>query len=71
MTPVYSYNDDCEGPAFWRNTFSNAKGQQQSPINLNLSEAKVIRTNCPLRWSEEYSLPPKSAVLWNEGHTGR
>lgn len=48
---------------------AHTDGKLGSPINLNISEMKVVKLN-PLQWFN-YNVMPKKLKLTNTGHTGK
>ncbi|CAH0559001.1 unnamed protein product [Brassicogethes aeneus] len=68
-TSEYSY-DILNGPNGWKNTFPQAAGCRQSPINI-ISYCAInipMETVTPLIYSTDYHLPPSEMTLYNNGH---
>lgn len=64
---VYS---ECSGPSVWKGCYPDARGCEQSPVNIVARCASVLMPSEPLKWCR-YFQEPISMNLANDGNTGR
>lgn len=68
-TPTTFVYGECTGPSEWKRVYADARGREQSPVNIVSRCASVLMPSEPLKW-HKYCLEPISMNLANDGNTG-